>query len=153
MTRRQGQGFTLLELLVVLALLGVLTGMVGLALGRDPQRKAVQEARLFVQLVQHARQQAVLQGTTLGIQVDTQRYRLARRTGQSWQALGPWRDTGLGLQLQLDGLPVPPRPGETPGLMIHGNDEHSVFTLHFQQAGVRLASVTSDGLNDPRLLP
>ncbi|WP_313395296.1 MULTISPECIES: type II secretion system minor pseudopilin GspH [unclassified Pseudomonas] len=150
MTSRRCRGFTLLELLVVLALLGVLVGMAGLTLGRDPQRQVSQEASQFLQLVQYARQRAVLEGATLGIHVDAQRYRLARRTERGWEMAGQWRDTGLDLRLELDGLPVLARLSEVPRLLLHSNDEHSVFTLHFENAGQRLASVTSDGLNDPK---
>lgn len=149
MNRAASRGFTLLELLLVLALLATLVGMAGLSLGRDPQRQAQQEASLFQQMLQLARQRAVLEGAPLGVRVDGQGYRLYRHDPQGWQPAGEHRDTGLRLSLLIDGQPV--AHGGPPQLLIHDSDEHSVFSLHFYQDAVRLVSVSSDGLNDPWL--
>lgn len=92
MKRPRAQGFTLLELLLVLLLLSIVMGMAGLGIGRDPQRLASQEANLFLQLVQHARQQAVLEGVALGIRIDPQGYQLLKARGDSWEPAGQQRD-------------------------------------------------------------
>ncbi|QXH51206.1 prepilin-type N-terminal cleavage/methylation domain-containing protein [Pseudomonas fakonensis] len=149
MSRLTSRGFTLLELLLVLALLATLVGLTGLSFGHDPQRQAQQEASLFRQMLQLARQRAVLEGAPFGVWVEGQEYRLYRRSQQSWEPAGEPRDTGLRLLLLLDGQ-LPAQDGE-PQLLIHENDEHSVFSLHFHQDVERLASVSSDGLNDPWL--
>lgn len=149
MTRAAARGFSLLELLLVLALLATLVGMVGLSFGRDPQRAAYQEAGLFQQMLQLARQRAVLEGVTLGVRVDGQGYRLYRYDQQGWVPAGGQRDTGLQLLLLIDGQPV--TQAGPPQLLIHDNDEHSVFSLHFRQDAEHLLSVSSDGLNDPWL--
>jgi len=149
MSRLSSRGFTLLELLLVLALLATLVGMVGLSFGRDPQRQAQQEASLFRQMLRLARQRAVLEGAAFGVWVQGQEYRLYRRGQQGWQPAGEPRDTGLRLLLLIDDQLLT-QAGE-PQLLIHENDEHSVFSLHFHQDAERLASVSSDGLNDPWL--
>lgn len=53
-------GFTLLELLVVMAIVGVLAGLVVPALGGGEQRRLRDEAEKLVLLVNRARQEAVL---------------------------------------------------------------------------------------------
>lgn len=152
MIRRRSQGFTLLELLLVLVLAGIVMGMSGLMVGHDPQRTARQEAGLFLQVVQQARQRAVLEGQTLGIRIDTDGYQLMLRTGQSWMPTGQRRSLSLSLRLEIDGLPAGlSRHGETAQLTFASNDEYTPFLLYFLEAGVRLAHVSSDGLNDPQL--
>ena len=154
MKRPRAQGFTLLELLLVLLLLSIVMGMAGLGIGRDPQRLASQEANLFLQLVQHARQQAVLEGVALGIRIDPQGYQLLKARGDSWEPAGQQRDIGLDLRLQIDGLPVPPAvPGKAPQLVMYGNDEHTPFSLYFEADTVRLVPLSSDGLNAPQFQP
>lgn len=54
------RGFTLLELLVVLAIVGVLAGLVVPSLGGSEQRQLQREAEKLVLLVNRARQEAVL---------------------------------------------------------------------------------------------
>ncbi|MFK3817537.1 type II secretion system minor pseudopilin GspH [Pseudomonas sp. NPDC089407] len=153
MKQRRSRGFTLLELLMVMLLLGIVMGMAGFTFARDPQRMASQEANLFLQLVQYARQQAVLERQALGIRIDGQGYQLLRAFEDDWVAAGKRRDIGLGLRLRLeiDGLPVPHAlAGAAPQLLMYGSDEHTPFSLHFEADNVRLVSVSSDGLNDPQ---
>ena len=153
MKQRRSRGFTLLELLLVMLLLGIVMGMAGFTFARDPQRVASQEASLFLQLVQFARQQAVLEGLTQGIRIDAQGYQLLKASEDGWEAAGRHRDIDLDLRLEIDGLPVPHAlAGGAPQLLMYGNDEHTPFTLHFEVDNVRLVSVSSDGLNDPQLV-
>ncbi|MNN27508.1 putative type II secretion system protein H precursor [compost metagenome] len=153
MKQRRSQGFTLLELLLVMLLLGIVMSMAGVVFGRDPQRMANQEASLFFQLVQHARHQAVLEGLALGIRIDARGYQLLRATGHRWEIAGKHRDIDLDLHVEIDGVPVPPGvPGMAPQLVMYGNDEHTPFALHFGVNDVRLVSVSSDGINDPSFL-
>lgn len=144
MRARQSCGFTLLELLLVLAVLGVVIGIAGLAPGRSPQRLAVQEAQLFLQFFEHVREQAVLQGQTLGIQVDEHAYRLSRLTEQGWQAGDNPQSSELQLRLRLDDAPA---SASLVQLVLAGDEEHAPFTLYFSQADKPLACVVSDGLN------
>ncbi|MFK0094392.1 GspH/FimT family protein [Pseudomonas sp. NPDC090592] len=152
MKQRRSRGFTLLEIMLVLLLVGVVLAMAGLQVGQGPQRLAQQEAGLFLQLVQYARQQAVLEGRELAVHVDPRGYRLVKGEGHGVAAQGPRRDTGLDLRLEIDGLAVMPgRPEVTAQLVFSRSDEHTPFSLSFHEAGVSLARVSSDGLNNPWL--
>ncbi|MGE7990369.1 prepilin-type N-terminal cleavage/methylation domain-containing protein [Pseudomonas sp. NPDC089554] len=144
MTLRRSRGFTLLELLLVLAVLGVVIGMAGLAPTRSPQRLAAQEAQLFLQFFEHVREQATLQGQTLGIQVDEHGYRLARLTEQGWRGGGKPQSSELALHLRLDDTRALDGPAQ---LVLAGDEEHVPFTLYFSQGDEALACVVSDGLN------
>lgn len=153
MKQRRSRGFTLLELLLVMLLLGIVMGMAGFTFARDPQRVASQEASLFLQLVQFARQQAVLEGLTQGIRIDAQGYQLLKASEDGWEAAGRHRDIDLDLRLEMDGLSAPyALAGGAPQLLMYGNDEHTPFSLHFEADDVRLVSVSSDGLNDPQFV-
>lgn len=144
MRARHVRGFTLLELLLVLAVLGVVIGMAGLAPARNPQRLAVQEAQLFLQFFEHVREQAVLQGQTLAIQLDEHGYRLSRLTQQGWHASGKVQSSELLLRLKLDDAQA---SDDLARLVLAGDEEHAPFTLYFSQAGEPLVCVFSDGLN------
>lgn len=144
MKLRGNRGFTLLELLLVLAVLGVVIGMAGLAPTRNAQRMAAQEAQLFLQFFEHVREQAMLQGQTLGIQVDEHGYRLSRLTEQGWHAHGKTQSSELVLRLRLDDAQASHEPAR---LVLAGDEEHVPFTLSFIQADEALACVLSDGLN------
>lgn len=144
MKARDVRGFTLLELLLVLAVLGVLIGMAGLAPARNPQRLALQEAQLFLQFFEHVHEQAVLQGQTLGVHVDQHGYRLLRLTDQGWHASGNLQSSELLLRLQMEDAQALNDPAQ---LVLAGDDEHAPFTLYFSQADAPLACVVSDGLN------
>jgi hypothetical protein len=94
----------------------------------------------------------VLGGQTLGIRIDIDGYQMMMRTGQTWVPTGQRRSLGVSLRLEVDGLAAgPAKHGDTVQLTFASNDEYTPFSLYFLEAGVLLAYVSSDGLNDPRL--
>ncbi len=74
--RRAVRGFTLLEIMVVVLLIGITVTLVSLSLGRDADQIAELEARRFMALVEHVREESILTGRTLGIEVVEQERRL-----------------------------------------------------------------------------
>ncbi|MNZ72713.1 hypothetical protein D3C78_911000 [compost metagenome] len=149
MIRRAEQGFTLLELLLVLVVIGSVLGMVGLSTLQDESREARQQARSVVDLMFLGRQSAVLEGREYGLCILQGRIRLMRWQGVTWQPHGQGLFTDLDLQLQMDGrrLRLPEHCVE-PQVLISSSDEVAAFTLQFERKGQRLASVVSDGLDD-----
>jgi len=80
------RGFTLIELLVVVVIIGVMTSLFALSFSPDkpsPQR----ESRRFYQVLEAARQQAVLFNQDLGLELRGNSYRVLQFRGQGWWPL------------------------------------------------------------------
>ena len=83
---RKGKGFTLIELLVVLVIIGVLTSLIALSITpnkHSPQR----ESRRFYQVLEAARQQAVLFNQDLGVELTGNSYQVLHWRAQQWWSL------------------------------------------------------------------
>lgn len=68
--RRVSRGFTLLELLIVVLLIGITLSFAVLRVGRNFDQVAEKEALRFVALLRHVRDESVLTGKMYGIEVD-----------------------------------------------------------------------------------
>lgn len=64
------RGFTLVEILVVVLLIGITVSLVTLNLGRDPKRLVEDEARRFAALLEHLRDESVQTGTVYAVEFD-----------------------------------------------------------------------------------
>lgn len=149
--RQACRGFTLLELMVVMVLIGILLGMVGLATGSNPARLARQEANALIQLLQTLREQAVLEGREYGLRLEPDSYQVLSLKGRDWHPAGSAYRLPQGLQLHLES------PGQTstlsargnqPQLLVFSSDENTAFTLYLQYDQQSLISLSSDGLSE-----
>jgi len=84
--RRRAAGFTLLELVVVLAILGTLVGIVGIAVPDRARARLDAELERLLGALEDCRQGAVLSGMPYGLATDGERYALERYRGR-WQPL------------------------------------------------------------------
>ena len=94
--RRVAHGFTLLEMLVVLAIIGIVTAGVLLSLnltGHDPALTTA--SRRLVSLMRYAREQAELQTRDYGIVFDARGYQFAVFSEQRNEWRKATRDTAL----------------------------------------------------------
>ncbi|MDO7897883.1 type II secretion system minor pseudopilin GspH [Pseudomonas citrulli] len=146
------RGFTLLELMVVIVLMGIAAGMVSLAVGPNPAREARQQAGQFIRMVQQLRERAVLENEEYGLRIRVHGYQALRLDAQGWTPVATLQrlpDT-LTLGLEQDGhaVALDDAPG-APQLLMLSSDEISPFRLFVQAAGQRLSQVSSDGLAEP----
>lgn len=81
------RGFTLLELLVVLVIVGIMLGAVALNATPGDQQLLQNEAQRIALLLQLARDEAIVRNQPVAFEADDYRYRFLIRTGSQWSAL------------------------------------------------------------------
>ncbi|WP_210642487.1 MULTISPECIES: type II secretion system minor pseudopilin GspH [unclassified Pseudomonas] len=149
---RHSRGFTLLELMVVIVLIGVVVGMVSLAIGPSPTREARQQAQDFIRVVQQLRERAVLDGQEYGVRLQPRGYQALRLESLGWTAVSAVHrlPESLTLGLEQDGhlLTLDDAQGP-PQLLMLSSDEISAFRLFIKVAGQTISQVVSDGLAEP----
>lgn len=80
------RGFTLLELMVVLTIIGFISAAVVLAIP-DPRGRVVEDADRFAARVAAARDEAVVTARPMGLWVSASGYGFQRREGGQWVAV------------------------------------------------------------------
>ena len=144
---RRTQGFTLLELLIVLVIVGVMLGAVVLNAAPGDRQLVQNEAQRIALLLQLARDEAIVRNRPVAFEADTYRYRFLIRQGDSWRPLqedellrerefkrAPLR---LAMQPPVAGMPVRIMFGREPV------DKAFVLTLSLGEAS---AAVRADGV-------
>lgn len=88
-TRRVEAGFTLLEIMVVVALVGVAITMINLNLSPDPGRAAQREGERVAALLRQLQEESLLRGRPLALVFDeaAQRYGFAVAESGRWRVL------------------------------------------------------------------
>ncbi|WP_337880019.1 type II secretion system minor pseudopilin GspH [Rheinheimera sp.] len=113
MRRLQHQGFTLIEVMLVMVLMGLLASFVVVNFVLEPREKVLQrETERLQQLVQTVSETAVMKQMDFGLLLDDKGYEFLWHDGTRWQrAAEPrfmqfhaWPEQ-LTVELQLDGLP------------------------------------------------
>lgn len=82
-TRRPG-GFTLLEVLVVVLIIGVVLGLAVISIRDDPGQRVQTEARRFAALATLASQEAVLQSREIAVELERTGYRFLMLQDGEW---------------------------------------------------------------------
>lgn len=111
---RRQTGFTLIELMVVLVIMGVILGMATLSMGDGGRGKQLElESRRLSQLLELASEEAVLQAQVLGFRVEEDGYTFMRLEGSGWYEVQEDRmfrarslPSDMIVELSLEGLPV-----------------------------------------------
>ena len=85
-TPEDQQGFTLVELMVVVAILGVATTAVALNM-RDPAGSVRNEAEAFAARTSALRDAAIIEGRDMAVAIGPQSYRFERRLDGRWMAM------------------------------------------------------------------
>jgi general secretion pathway protein H len=127
-------GFTLIEILVVLLIIGISLGFALLAFGDfGEKRRVITAAEQFSEYMQLIQQQAVLETNTLGIRFAKNGYEILRLQGNKWQLMParsifhPQHFPGF-LQTQLDKRNM---SSAQPQIIINATGELTPFKLRF----------------------
>lgn len=88
LSMRDARGFSLIEILVVVAIVGVLALTLTLAVGGSTSRQLDRAAERFAALLGQACEQAQLTGREIGVVFDVEGYAFVRLDGQSWRSFG-----------------------------------------------------------------
>jgi general secretion pathway protein H len=81
---RAARGFTLVELMVVMVIIGVTLGLVSLNAIPSPQQNLQNEAQRLALLLQLARDEAIVRNRLVAFEADNQRYRFIVRNDTRW---------------------------------------------------------------------
>ncbi len=84
---RNKAGFTLLELLVVLVIVGITVGLVSFNLVPNKRQVLQSEAQRIALLLQLARDEAIVRNRLIAFEIEPDGYRFLIRDDKQWQAL------------------------------------------------------------------
>ena len=155
------EGFTLVEVLVVVSLVSILTGVVVLGFtGADTQQEVKGFAQRFAFRVELARQQALNRNREWGIYVAEQDYHFAEFSPD----LGEWEEQSqrpfdtievpdfVRLRIETEGVGELPFENEhLPQILVFSSGEVTPFTLYLEMPGdLEAWVVNSDGLSRAR---
>ena len=147
--RRLSRGFTLLELLVVMVIVGITLGMVSFNAVPNGQQVLQNDAQRIALLLQLARDEAIVRNRPIAFEAEADRYRFLLREGNTWQVLA---QDDLLREREFKRFPVtfsisPPSPEQTTPLrIIFGRepvDKPFVLTLATGDAHV---AIRADGI-------
>lgn len=149
-TSRRAGGFTLVELMVVMVIIGITLGMVSLNALPSPRQNLLDEAKRLALLLQLARDEAIVRNRLVAFEAGTESYRFIVRNEQNgWDQIV---DDDLLRQRPFKNAPVsvlldPPGAGTgNPMRITFGRepvDKPFVMTL---MSGDNSVSVRADGI-------
>jgi type II secretion system protein H len=102
------RGFTLIEILVVIAIIAITAGLAALGLDGDERGAAAREARRFAGALEHASARAQSRAETLGVSADGGGWRFWRRPAEARRWFPVADDDQLAAHAVPPGMSVSP---------------------------------------------
>lgn len=137
-TARNQVGFTLLEILVVLILLGIILSVAVLSVGGSKEREIEQEVQRMVQLIHLAKEEAILNRQELAVKFSPNAYEFLRLENEDWipytdNRLFYQREFGEEYELRLlqDGISVSLQEEDAGLVLLLSSGEMTPFELYF----------------------
>ncbi len=137
--RRFATGFTLLEVMVVLVLIGIITSFALLSIGGGPRERLAEEAQRLAALVELHQQEAIMSGELRGICFSQTGYTVLNLSENGkWQAPTA-ADTliqhklpeEITLRLWIEGRPAELRAADEPQVVLLNSGEATEFVAVF----------------------
>lgn len=128
------KGFTLIEILVVLTIIGVTIGFVLLAFGDfGASRRVVITAEQFANYLKLLQHRAIIEMKPFGVTVNQNRYQTFRFEQEIWKPMS--EKTMLHTQSFPDNLVVkfqnPKNNRKSPDIIVNASGDMTAFTLYF----------------------
>ena len=135
------RGYTLIEILAVLAIIGIVVALAQVRFARDPAQTLEQEGRKLALVLEFARDEAMMNGCTVAWIARSDSHRIECRRTQAGYAAQPWAH-GVALErVSIAGVPV---SRESP-LLFTPSGVNAPFALMLALEGNRV-HVTGDAL-------
>ena len=147
--RRKSYGFTLLELLVVLVIVGITLGAVTLNALPNERQVLQNDAQRIALLLQTARDEAIVRNRPIAFEAESERYRFLVYQDNKWQVL---QQDDLLREREFKRPPViitmSPRPAgqSTPLRIIFGREPVGIPFVLTLASGDAQVSIRADGI-------
>jgi len=138
--KTSSNGFTLIEIMVVMIIIGVILSFATLSLSNAGLAQNLEQERLrLASLLKLASEEAIMQFKEMGISFKTDGYRFYELQAQEWQAI-TGRDNifrprnlpqGLRIDIRLEGEPIIDTNASMPQVLLLSSGEMTAFEAVF----------------------
>ena len=149
----KGQGFTLIEIMVVITIAAIMMGAAVLAFPDSSTDRLKEQGGRFSALISLAQDEAILQSQDLAIAVNDSGYSFYRRVDAAWVAysdkpfVARLVDGGIQAEVILDGISIklPPLKEAKPQIVIYSNGEMTPFSHNLSNQEKSKYTIEFDG--------